>query len=370
MAKPKQITINGITDSLVGWARKCNLDYEVIRSRYKRGARGSELLVPKKEVCKLTINGITKTIGEWADITGISSREIRHRLSQGWKTVEAIKTPVRSKERLVMFRGKMQSIMAWAKEIGIGHGTLSHRLNSGWSVQRALTTPVCKKYASSPNSISQCAKRCGLNPKTVANRIRHGMTKAAALSAPIRKGRPIEGSINSLAKEAKISAHTLWDRFHRQHLSIRDAISTPIHDKRNNSLAAKARVCGMCPGTVWRRIKTGWEEDEALTTPVLPPVTHICQELGVDKKLVHSRMSEGWSLIDAISIPGKAIPEMSINHLARENGLNPRTVHNRLGKGVYIDNAVSLPPMTKKEICDLREVSRRKKELASMGIIV
>lgn len=48
----------------------------------------------------------------------------------------------RSKERLISFNGKVQSMRAWENELGFPRSTLDNRLNKlKWSVEKALTTP-------------------------------------------------------------------------------------------------------------------------------------------------------------------------------------------------------------------------------------
>lgn len=50
----------------------------------------------------------------------------------------------RTKERLISFNGKVQSMCAWEKELGFPRSTLDNRLNKlNWSIEKALTTP-CK----------------------------------------------------------------------------------------------------------------------------------------------------------------------------------------------------------------------------------
>lgn len=48
----------------------------------------------------------------------------------------------RTKERLITFNGKTQSMSAWEKELGLPRSTLDNRLNKlNWSIEKALTTP-------------------------------------------------------------------------------------------------------------------------------------------------------------------------------------------------------------------------------------
>lgn len=48
----------------------------------------------------------------------------------------------RRNNRLLVFRGKTQTMVQWADEIGMPYKCLKHRINRGWNVADALTTPV------------------------------------------------------------------------------------------------------------------------------------------------------------------------------------------------------------------------------------
>lgn len=48
----------------------------------------------------------------------------------------------RRNNRLLVFRGKTQTMAQWADELGIPYKCLEHRINRGWNVADALTTPV------------------------------------------------------------------------------------------------------------------------------------------------------------------------------------------------------------------------------------
>lgn len=51
----------------------------------------------------------------------------------------------KSKERLIVYRGKTQSMIEWERELNMPRGTLDNRLNKlNWTVVKALTTP-CKR---------------------------------------------------------------------------------------------------------------------------------------------------------------------------------------------------------------------------------
>lgn len=59
-----------------------------------------------------------------------------------------------SKNHLLSFNGRSQTIAQWSDEIGINYMTLTWRISNGWSIERALTEVVnsVKKRESSDNS--------------------------------------------------------------------------------------------------------------------------------------------------------------------------------------------------------------------------
>lgn len=48
----------------------------------------------------------------------------------------------RSNNRLLMFKGKTQTIIEWAKELGIARNTIQTRLRLGWKIERVLNAEI------------------------------------------------------------------------------------------------------------------------------------------------------------------------------------------------------------------------------------
>ncbi len=48
----------------------------------------------------------------------------------------------RRTNRLITFRGRVQTMAQWADELMLSQATLYNRLSRGWSIEQALTTPV------------------------------------------------------------------------------------------------------------------------------------------------------------------------------------------------------------------------------------
>ena len=55
-----------------------------------------------------------------------------------------------SRNRLISYLGKAQTVAQWADETGIPRNTLLYRLRRGWTIERALTQPLQKRSARAP----------------------------------------------------------------------------------------------------------------------------------------------------------------------------------------------------------------------------
>jgi len=76
-------------------------------------------------------------------------------------------------------------------------------------------------------------------------------------------------SFRSKAREAGLPAHVLWNRIFHLGWSEEEATLTPVGARIRDSLAAKARAAGLPPDMVRRRVREGWSEKRALSTPPL-----------------------------------------------------------------------------------------------------
>jgi len=63
-----------------------------------------------------------------------------------WVT-EEVQANNTSKNHLIYWQGKRQSLAQWEKEIGFRSGTLSQRISRGWSIEKALSTPILHRTA-------------------------------------------------------------------------------------------------------------------------------------------------------------------------------------------------------------------------------
>lgn len=95
----------------------------------------------RRDNIHINVNGKDFTISQLARLIKSSPSSVAWRLKHGWSADDIINKPFeKTKERLLTFNGKSQSINAWAREIGISKITIRNRLNRyGWSVEETLT---------------------------------------------------------------------------------------------------------------------------------------------------------------------------------------------------------------------------------------
>lgn len=92
---------------------------------------------------ELTINGLTLTISNWQDRTGIDHRLIRWRIRQGWTPEQCVgmeeRPPADRGKIMIRANGNLLSIRDWSAITGIGHVTIYDRyVNSKWPAEEAL----------------------------------------------------------------------------------------------------------------------------------------------------------------------------------------------------------------------------------------
>jgi hypothetical protein len=90
------LTFNGISKTIMEWARELNIAETTIHNRLKRGLSVEETLItPIKTEMSCTIEGENKTLSEWVEIYNISKDNVYNRLQKGWDLEKSIVTPMR-----------------------------------------------------------------------------------------------------------------------------------------------------------------------------------------------------------------------------------------------------------------------------------
>lgn len=95
----------------------------------------------RRDNVHINVNGKDFTISQLAKLIKSKPASVAYRLKHGWSIDDIINKPFENtKERLITFNGKSQSINAWARETGISKITIRNRLNRyGWSIKETLT---------------------------------------------------------------------------------------------------------------------------------------------------------------------------------------------------------------------------------------
>lgn len=132
---PSLYTVDGITDSLSGWAFRLGIRYNCLYNRIcKSGLSPEEAISAGAKNLNhtyLTINGETHTIAEWGRKTGVNEDRISQRINNlGWSPEEAVglKPHANQMEKRITYRGKTLNIAQWARELGITDEAIRMRL--------------------------------------------------------------------------------------------------------------------------------------------------------------------------------------------------------------------------------------------------
>ena len=223
MAKPKQITINGITDSLAGWARRVGISKSTIRSRLRLGWEVKEAITMSPRELHLLSS---QNIAELARIVGQKDFNVRGRLIRGWTLTEAL-TGCR--------REKKTNYAEIARQNGIEYVTLKARLRKGMSIEEAIAKPVRKySFTSTDTSTPILRKRKG----TIIEKVRAKGLNYRGVMSRVHKG---------------------W--------SVEKAISVPF--RHHNIYSSAARQAGVDKSLVQDRVRHGWNLEKALAVPVM-----------------------------------------------------------------------------------------------------
>lgn len=96
-----------------------------------------------------------------------------------------------TRNRLVTYNGKTQTLAQWRDELGFDYGVVELRLLKGWSVERAFTESTDKQmyyeYKGEMLNINQIAEKTGLTRTNVCNRIFRGWDMERLMTQPARK---------------------------------------------------------------------------------------------------------------------------------------------------------------------------------------
>lgn len=135
------------------------------------------------------------------------------------------------------------------------------------------------------------AERNGVKSRTFSCRIKAGWDPRQAATEPPRHGgpKPRENSLTQRAIRVGITPSVVYERV-RSGWSEERALSTPVHGG-GKSRAQLAREHGIPPTTLHARLKRGWPMEEALRTPVMSP-SRAGQRAGAARAVQRRRQAE------------------------------------------------------------------------------
>lgn len=199
-------TVDGVTDTLNGWAKRLGCSYLMLYKRVVRGMTPEEAIrsggrhLWRKQI---TVGGETHTIAEWGRKTGVDPDLISERLVRdGWSVEEAVGLAPHANrsEKRITYRGKTRNISQWAHELGIADGVMRARLrlnSEGRLARRMVFTKgliepgrIIRKvkyqnwYRGKRISIAEIARRKGCGRNLVHRWFCAGFTATQILDNP------------------------------------------------------------------------------------------------------------------------------------------------------------------------------------------
>ena len=290
---------------------------------------------------------------------------------------------------------KYPNLKEFCYENGLSYGMIRYRLHQGWSLEDVISKPkeitsVGKQFiynGKEYSSLTSFCKEYSLNYDLVKSRLKYGWSFEDAISKPKQERNTVlyDGkfykSITELAKDVGISVHTIRSRLNSGYSVEESIIISDIELKKQSDLSyeCKCRHCGLkFLGTLKTAKKHASQHKEDYKNTTIegafnniryikveykgvkyPSLKDFCCELELDYGLVKSRLSNGWSLEDAVSkqVRRTAHKEFSYNgkeysslsSFCRENDLSYHLVRNRLGYGWSFEDAIGKSKETGKQ---------------------
>lgn len=221
------------------------------------------------------------------------------------------------------------------REYHISQQTYRARVVHGWKTEDALTTPVSyvrreNKPSDHKGNLYETAREMcavyGIPLKTYRARIQSGWSKKRALETPVRKNKipPVDhhgrrySSISGMCRVYHVRKNTFVYRMEHG-WSLEDALTEKPGQKRKrnfvkdhlgNSYKNTEEMCkkyGIKPCTYYYRRKTGMSQKAALTMPVQEAkaqtdhlgnqyvsTRQMCIAYGITQSQYEQRMERGW----------------------------------------------------------------------------
>lgn len=345
MRRAKMITCKGVTLSIKQWAKRVGLTRAALSSRLNSGYTVEEALRKKPKYSqadkgrmqgkRIEMDGIVDSIAGHCRRYGIRKETVRHRRKmEGMSIEDAIRTPLRhgGNMKYVTIGGERLTISEWLKRTGISHSTFRSRVKKGWSVEDALTKCIEKhpkkrrtkrRRSRHPNHVKM--KRIGNRRKSIRDWCREFGISESAVRRRIKSGWPFKRAV----------------------------MTTPLapaeRGRKRDLLGEMCREAGRKRSTVARRLKCGWRLEEALNTKIL-------ERRGLDNRRARHVFVNG--------------EEMTMTEACRRLGMSPSSARAREMMGWSTQDAVTIPKIEAKDRPGRAWAARRRREIASLGVII
>lgn len=277
------------------------------------------------------------SIKEMCTAYGVTTATYFQRLHRGATMQDALETPVRSRGVTDHKGNRYKTLDDMCKAYDITPSVYYGRVQMGWSLQKILETPIGgKKVVDHKGNIfysqTEMAEHYGITIDVLSRRMASGWTLKDALEKPVREmSAPLSEEIRNRCKENGIAIPTFQSRV-RKGMSVEEAIKTPlgssspteITDHMGNVFRSKRAMCihyGITNTIFNYRIACGWSLKDSLETPVQKhakgtildhcgnsfiSITEMCKYYNMKESSFRYRISTGWSLEDALTMPAGA----------------------------------------------------------------
>ncbi|MBS3799094.1 GIY-YIG nuclease family protein [Pseudoalteromonas sp. BDTF-M6] len=399
------ITIHGETfESQSELAKAYNISDKALWARLNLGWSIEEAVGIEPSPMSYELNGkFYISRAEAARQHGLEPHVVHHRLKRGWTVKQAFGLGPAPKS-IVIGGMSFDNFALACSHFDVNYETATSRLSRGWTYDQALNisrppreTSVTLGEVTYP-SISAASKAYDLPEKVVRWRISNGwsMEQAFELQVPpktISFGTiiTIEGieypSISEATRSYGLNYETIKQRLQRgwtpeqafelefpPECKLSNANPTEVDGIVYPSFSEAARLCGLSPSTVRKRLKDGWTKNEAFGLEAknnyLGPIAfefegrsfsslrQAAEYYGIDNSVAQQRKNNGWTVEQILKTPSKSSKIAvtvnnksfkSISDAARYFGIRPKLVHSRISKGWSVQSALTTPTCTTKK---------------------
>ena len=133
-------------------SERYSISVNSIRARMRYGYTGDDI-IKVRPAPVYTLDGVTDTLSGWAKRIGVGKSTLLRRIKSGWnlrdvftsEKVSSRKGLSAPNAKMITFNGVTDTMKGWAHRIDLPYTALAYRLGTGWSIEKALTTESKKR---------------------------------------------------------------------------------------------------------------------------------------------------------------------------------------------------------------------------------